>query len=117
MGGNQSSASKFNLSKSVPKALRPLTSFRSHSHSASSSKIHSPTTSNLSSPDPNKNKDDDQDDMNALNAVPSYDVASRGFLGGGVVPLRLVIFFKKNIININAVFIARDYQHMMSHKL
>ena len=117
LGGNQSSASKFNLSKSVPKALRPLTSFRSHSHSASSSKIHSPTTSNLSSPDPNKNKDDDQDDMNALNAVPSYDVASRGFLGGGVVPLRLVIFFKKNIININAVFIARDYQHMMSHKL
>ncbi|EIM20361.1 hypothetical protein WALSEDRAFT_61018 [Wallemia mellicola CBS 633.66] len=77
--------SSHKLSKSVPKALKPLTSFKSHGHSASSSKIHQQSPLANTSPD-NGNEDDD-DDVSALNRVPSYDVASRGFLGGGVVPL------------------------------
>ena len=51
------------------------------SNSAGSSAMHSPVHSNVPSRNPSF------DDMSALSQVPSYQVASRGFLGGGVVPL------------------------------
>ena len=31
--------------------------------------------------------DEVEDDMDPINRVPSYAIASRGFLGGGVVPI------------------------------
>ncbi|TIB10662.1 hypothetical protein E3P89_02753 [Wallemia ichthyophaga] len=104
--GGPHSGSKLNLH--LPKALRPLTSFKSHSHShshtpsqnnsAGSSKLHSPTASHFAEqggqvPEQEEGKKGERgeegegDDVSALNRVPSYDVASRGFLGGGVVPL------------------------------
>lgn len=51
------------------------------SNSAGSSAMHSPVNSAGPSRNPSF------DDMSALSQVPSYQVASRGFLGGGVVPL------------------------------
>lgn len=61
----------------------------SASHSASQSNVNSAGSSAAHSPvnsaGPSRNTS--YDDMTALSQVPSYQVASRGFLGGGVVPL------------------------------
>lgn len=63
----------------------PHSASHTNSNSASSSAIHSPATSNGPSRNPSF------DDMTALSQVPSYQVASRGFLGGGVVPLSATV--------------------------
>ena len=39
------------------------------------------------SPDAEHNHEDEEDETDPINRVPSYAIASRGFLGGGVVPI------------------------------